>query len=273
METSGLDTARLVRFRTAIDSVVSFDKRDRVGIGMQKEKTMHAVIKNYVDPDPLHQEVPVGRYIADICDAQQHRITEVQTANFGLLREKLTAFLPEYQVTVIYPIAHRKTVTWIDPETGELAASNVSHTTGSFYDVFRELYRISGYLCEPNLTIEPLLIDMTEYRLQDGWSRDGKRGSHRFDRMPEGLYDDLVLHDAADYAAFLPPDLPEEFTAKEFGEAVGIHRRSLSYSTVLRMLSDLGVVERIGQTQRRAYIYRELLHNETGRDFSRRKHR
>ena len=266
-----LDTARLMRFRIAIDSVVSFDNRDRIGIGMQMEKTLHAVIKNYTDPDPLHQEVPVGRYIADVCDPERRCITEVQTANFGLLREKLNAYLPEYQVTVIYPIPHRKTVTWIDPQTGELAASNVSHTTGSFYDVFRELYRIRSFLTDPNLTVEPLLIDMTEYRLQDGWGRDGKRGSHRFDRMPEELYDDLILHEPADYAVFLPLDLPEEFTAKEFGDAVGIHRKSLSYSTVLRMLSDLGVVERIGQTQRRAYVYRELLHNETGRDFSRRK--
>ena len=266
-----LDTARLTRFRTAIDSVVSFDNRERIGIGMQMEKTMHAVIKNYVDPDPRHQEVPVGRYIADICDMDRHCIAEVQTANFGAMREKLTAFLPDYSVTVIYPIPHRKTVTWIDPETGELAASNVSHTTGSFYDVFRELYRISGFLDNPNLTIEPLLIDMTEYRLQDGWSRDRKRGSHRFDRMPEALYDEMILHEPSDYAVFLPPDLPEEFTAKEFAETVGIHRKSLSYSTVLRMLNDLEVVERIGQTQRRAYIYRALLRNETGRNLSRRK--
>ena len=268
-----LDTARLARFHTAIDSVVSFENRNRVGIGMQMEKTMHAVLKNYADPDPLHQEVPVGRYIADICDMEEHCITEVQTANLGLLRQKLAAFLPEYRVTVIYPIPHRKTVTWIDPESGEFLASNVSHTTGSFYDVFRELYRIRGYLGEPNLTIEPLLIDMTEYRMQDGWGRDGKRGSHRFDRMPEGLYDELVLHEPADYAAFLPPGLPEEFTAKEFGDTVGIHRKSLSYSTVLRLLGDLSVVERIGQTQRRAYIYRALLDNETGRDLRRTRRR
>ena len=28
---------------------------------------------------------------------------------------------------------------------------------------------------------------MEEYRLQDGWGREGKKGSHRYDRVPTGI--------------------------------------------------------------------------------------
>ena len=54
----------------AIGSVLTNAERERTGIGMQKEKSLHAILKNYKDPDPLHQEVPVGSYIADICSRE-----------------------------------------------------------------------------------------------------------------------------------------------------------------------------------------------------------
>lgn len=266
------ESVRAARFRAAADSVINFHNRERTGIGMQKEKSLHAILKNYMDPDPAHQEVPVGSFIADICDAGTGRIVEVQTANMGAMREKLTAFLPDWQVTVLHPIAHRKKITWIDPETGELLKTNTSPTIGSFYEIFRELYKIDAFLSDPNLTVMPVLIDLTEYRLQDGWGRGGKRGSHRFERMPDALVDELVLRTPEDYAVFLPADadaLPDPFTAKEFEEAVGIHRKSLQYSTILRILTELGVVERVGQTSRRAWQYHIRIQNLTQKDLCR----
>ena len=40
------------RFEAARLSVLTAGERERHGIGMQMEKTLHAVFKNYVDPDP-----------------------------------------------------------------------------------------------------------------------------------------------------------------------------------------------------------------------------
>lgn len=242
------------RFQAAVNRVVSLDERERVGIGMQKEKSVHAILKDYMDPDPSHQEIPVGNYIADIFDGQG--ITEIQTANFYAMREKLAAFLPEYPVRIVYPIPHVKYVTWIDPATGELLETNRRGVKGSFYEVFRELYRIDSFLADPNLTIHPVLLDLTEYRVRDGWSTDGKRGSHRYDRVPSGIFDEIDLKTAADYLRLVPESLPEPFTAKEFENSAGIHRKAVSFATVLRILTQVGAVERVGVTQRRAYLYR-----------------
>ncbi len=254
----------------AIGSVLTNAERERTGIGMQKEKSLHAILKNYKDPDPLHQEVPVGSYIADICSREQHTITEIQTAGFGSMRSKLSAFLPDYQVTILHPIPHRKTVCWIHPETGMPAGRNVSHFIGSHYELFRELSAITDFLTDPNLRIESVLLDLDEYKLQDGWGNDGKRGAHRFDRIPSAVVSDLILERPEDYAVFLPrTGLVSPFTAKDLEEAVGIHRKALQYSAVLKVLTALGVTKRVGITNRRAYQYEICIPNTFGMDFCR----
>lgn len=259
-------------FHAAVQSILTAEPRIRTGIGMQKEKSLHAILKNYIDPCPEHQEVPVGSFIADICDEERKSITEIQTANFGAMKGKLEAFLPEYHVRLLHPIAHRKTVCWIDPETGEITARNASTCVGSFYELFRELSRITEFIGHPNLTVEALLLDLEEYRIQDGWGNGGKRGSHRFDRMPTSIYERLILQKKEDYAVFLPKDpLPEPFTTKDLETAVGIHRKSLQYSAVLKVLTEIGVTVRVGLTSRRAFLYQVRIPNETGRDFCRKK--
>lgn len=256
------DAEEIRRFLAAKDKIIQLEERERRGIGMQAEKTVHAILKNTKDPDETHQEVPVGNYIADICDG--HQIIEVQSAGFGRMWPKLEAFLPEYEVTIVYPIPHIKYITWVDPQTGEFMERNKSHHTGSFYHAFKEMGKIRSLLTHPNLTINPMLIDMEEYKLLDGWSYDRKRGSHRYDRIPMSIYDEVYLRSPEDYAMFVPEALriraaDELFTAKEFGALIGIKEKSVSYSNILLVLTELGVVERVGMTKKRAYLYRYAL--------------
>lgn len=239
------------RFQAAVRSVLSDAERERHGIGMQKEKTLHAIFKNYEDPDGDHQEIPViGNYIADIFTGSE--IIEIQNGNFGRMRGKLAAFLPQYPVRIVYPIPRIRWITWVDPGTGEIGKRRRSPRRGTFYDAFRQLYQIRTYLKEPNLTIDLCLTDMEEYRLRDGWSRDGKRGSHRFDRIPKNIAEELILKTPRDYLAFLPPDLPEPFTAADLREAAGI--RPGRYSDPMLLLTELGVLDRAGR-RGRAYLY------------------
>ena len=254
------------RFRRARDIVISMSDPERAGIGTQKEKTLHAVLKNYFDDDPSHQEIsadvfleqPNSRFIADIY--HNGRITEIQTADFQNLRGKLPVFLACQEVTVVYPIACRKWVIWIDPKTGELGKKNRSPAKGSYFQAFRELYKIRSILTDPvlspALTIHLMLIDMEEYRIQDGWGREGRRGSHRYDLIPLEIIEEKSLHTREDYASLIPDHLTEPFTAKQLSDAAGVHRRGVSFSQVLLMLYELGVVERIGRTRQGAYLYR-----------------
>lgn len=246
------------RFQRALDKTITLDERTRTGIGMQKEKTTHAVLKNYLDPDISHQEIPVGNFIADIKCADI--ITEIQTQQFGYMREKLSFFLSSYRVNIVHPIIYDKYITWIDADTGRPVRRNHSTHRGCFYQAFDELYAIRPFLKDPHLQITLLLINAEEYRIADGWSRDKKRGSHRFDTLPTQLVDQCVLNCPQDYHVFLPADLPHPFTSGDLAAAVG--KRSLSYSEILLILTELGVTKRIGK-KGRSYLY-EIAEDKAG---------
>ena len=93
----------------------------------------------------------------------------------------------------------------------------------------------------------------SEYRLLNGWSRDRKKGSSRFDRIPVELVDELYIGGPADYRLFVPEGLPENYTSKDFAKATHI---PVGYAqTLLGILYFLQVVERTGKSGR-SYTYR-----------------
>jgi hypothetical protein len=125
----------------AREKIIGID-RQRIGIGTLSEKTLHAILKNTYEPDEDKQEIPIGRFYADIyADGE---IIEIQTAQFNRMREKLEAFLPEYPVTIVYPIAKEKWLCWIDEDTGEIQEKRKSPRKGNPYTGFPELYKIKS---------------------------------------------------------------------------------------------------------------------------------
>ena len=244
------------KFDTARSKIIGM-QRERIGIGTLGEKTVHAVMKNYYAPDEKMHEIPIGHYVADIYDGKQ--IIEIQNGNFYKIRRKLDAFLKEYPMTVVYPIPHYKWLIWIDDESGELSPKRKSPLTGNAYHAFTELYRIKSYLTNENLRFRFPLVDMDEYRLLNGWSKDRKKGSCRYDRIPIALFDEVVIESRKDYLQFLPHDLPEKFTSADLAKAAKISKRTAGL--VLNILTFLNVTERIGK-KGRVYLYRAALSRE-----------
>ena len=239
----------IVRFEQAKAKIIGKD-RQRMGIGTYSEKTVHAIFKNYYEPNEEKQEIPIDRYIADIFTGEE--IIEIQTRSFDRMRDKLKAFLPLYPVTIIYPIPREKYLIWIDEESGELSKPRKSPRKGSPYLAFKELYKIKDYLKDPNLKIKLVLADMEEYRLLNGWSRNKKKGSERFDRIPGQLVEEILIERPEDYMQFVPIALEEQFTSKDFGKAAHI---PLSLAQVtLHLLFFMGTVNRVGK-QGNSYIY------------------
>lgn len=219
-------------------------------IGVLQEKTLHATLKLWLDEDTAHHEVslPDGR-VADIFDGE--RVTEIQTGSFSALRPKLQSLLEQYPVTVVMPLVRRKWLCWIDPATGETTPPRRSPRTGSFTDAGAGLVYLLPCLGHPRLTVRLLLLDVEEHRLADGWSGDGKRGSHRAERYPLTLEGDVTLRAPADYAVLLPPALPREFTAAQFGKAARLQGRKRQGT--LKVLLQQGILTR--QRAGREYVY------------------
>lgn len=226
------------------------------GFGTLQEKTVHAVMKLYYEPDMDYHEVPIEGYIADIYTGS--RIIEIQNGNFNRLRDKLKVFLPLYPVMVVFPIPHFRWLIYMDEESGELSAKRKSPITGSIYSAFPELYKIKDSLMHPNLSFAFPLVDMDEYRLLpksgNGRKRGGKRGN-RYDRMPLSIYDEIHIERPEDFVQIIPYELEEPFTVKEFAKAAHIHR-DLAQVT-LHVLYYMKLLHRPGK-RGREYLYEVL---------------
>lgn len=238
-----------VRFEQAKNKIIGVNRK-RQGIGTLSEKTVHAVLKNYYAPDTDMHEIPIEGFVADIYTGSE--IIEIQTRSFNAMRRKLEAFLPIYPVTIVYPIPHIKWLSWIDEQTGETSPMRKSPKKGNASQAFMELYKIRPFLTDSNLKFRFALIDMEEYRLLNGWSRDKKKGSDRYDRIPCKFVEEVCIDCREDYMQFIPYDIKEPFTTKEFAQCAKIPVRLAQ--TMLLILSDLSIVERTGK-QGRSYLY------------------
>lgn len=236
-------------FAQACDKIIN-QERVRRGIGTLSEKTVHAVLKNFYEPDPCHQEIPVGNFVADIL--RDDEIIEIQTRNMKVMRRKLDYFLDIYPVTIVHPVIHTKWLYWIDEETGEVSGKRKSPKTGTRFDAFYELYQIKKYLTHPNLQLCLPLIDVEEYRLLNGWSHDRKKGSTRYDRIPKALVDEIFIGSPQEYDCMIPDGLPAEFSVKDFAKSSKLAPRYAQ--TGVQILKYLGVIRQI-RKEGRAYIY------------------
>ena len=159
------------RFRAAREKALQRTKGAQ-GIGTLSEKTLHAALKAYYEPDDESREVALGGFVADIVG--EEGIIEIQTRGFERLRGKLEAFLEAARVTVVYPVAVERQLRWIDPETGEVLPPRKSTKKGIPFDVLPELYKIKPLLTHPNFRLRLALLALTDYKYLDGYGKQRK---------------------------------------------------------------------------------------------------
>ena len=83
------------------------------------------------------------------------------------------------------------------------------------------------------------MLELTEYRIRDGWGNGGKRGSHRLDRIPTGIVDIVEIRTSGDLRRFVPDG---EFTSKDFASFSGFSTKSVSYTHLSANLASVKTV-------------------------------
>ena len=237
------------KFKEACKSIINIE-REQNGIGTLGEKTLHAVLKQYYEPDKANHEIRIGSFVADI--VTDSGIIEIQTRAFDKLRNKLAKFLEISHVTVVYPIPKTKWLLWIDERTGETTKKRKSPRQGRIFDIIPELYKIKPLINHVNLRLCIVFIDMEEYRYLNGWSKDKKKGSTRCDRVPIDMVDEVYINNTADYIKFIPGELSDGFTSKDYKNATDTNLQTAQ--TALNILNHIGIVRRVGK-QGNLYIY------------------
>ena len=248
--TSDIPVASARFYQAVYDTAAEI--HERYNIGTYREKKLHLILKRYFEPDPAYHEIPCAGFIADIL--RDGHITEIESNSLTGLHEKLDAYLPEYTVDIVYPLAANRFVTWIDPATGNMSQKRRSPKKATVYDAIAECIRLRSYLRKPGLRILAAFLDIEEYRLLDGWSRDRKRGSHRYERIPQELHRIVVLDSTDSYARFIPENCPDPCTVREFASAAGIQRDRAR--TVLHVMEAVGAMENCGKRKRELLFHR-----------------
>ncbi|MBQ7820711.1 MAG: hypothetical protein IJ391_00315 [Clostridia bacterium] len=225
------------------------------GIGTLNEHCLHSIIKSYYESDKRFHEIKLFGYVADIVN--DSGIIEVQTGNFNTLAKKLEKYLDEYDVTVVYPVAHIKHIVWIDPDSGEIVKRNRSPKIGTGKEFLYEASRIRKLLGHPKLSFDIMLIDMDEYKLLNGYGKQRKIRARRNDRKPLALYEVIKVRSRNDLKKILPPEFPSgNFKFNEFEKVMKMKGRTARFS--LNALLEFGAVDIVGK-EKNAYIYKLII--------------
>ncbi len=215
-------------------------------IGTLSEKTMHSVLKYYLEPCDDFHEVALDGYVADIM--RDGCITEIQTRGFDRLREKLRTFLPKHTVTVVLPIIVSKTYFVASGESGELSKGRKSPKHEDIYDAFKELYKIKMLLDSENLYFHFVLLDVTEYRRTVKKSYKNHKGYETVERIPNKIIKEIYVDGARDLKKLIPPSLKTPFTSLDFAKAIKRPRHVAQ--TALNVLTHVGAVSVVGKDKR-----------------------
>lgn len=225
-------------FAAAIESA----KRDIgcKGIGTMAEKSLHLALKYYFAPDADTHERPVGGFIADA--VTEDGVIEIQTRGLSRLKPKLDAFLPLCPVTVVHPVAQTKWLCSVD-ENGVLQSRRKSPKHETVYTAMREVYTLREYLSKQNFRICISALEIAEYSV-----KRGKTKREKLDREPISLCEIWMLESPADYAALLPQELSEQFTASDL--ACAVHTTETNARMFLNLLAKMGMIVESGRKSR-----------------------
>lgn len=212
-------------------------------IGMQKEKSLHAELKRRYAGNAGTMEAEVGQFV---CDAVKDdgQIIEVQTGNFSAIKSKIIELTKTNHVTLVHPIPKTRMVEVRNRE-GTLIRNRKSPIRGTEWDLFSELVRTPLLPLIKRLTIEIVLVDETELRVDDGLGSWRRKGVSIVDRRLEAVRDTIRLMNRDDYRRFLPESLPPEFSGKDLASCASV--RAVVARKALYVLKRIELIEEIGK--------------------------
>lgn len=226
--------------------------QDKVSIGTISEKSIHRVLKNYLENDTSKHEVSIGGYIADICNG--NTITEIQTRGFDKLRGKIAKYSElGYSIRIVYPVNLIKYINWIDPITHEVVERRKSPIRVSISDIFNELYKIREYLKDDKISFLVIALETEEYKYLDGYGPNRKNHATKIDKIPASVLQKIEFSINGGYEQFLPNTLNIEFDSQDYAKQA--HCNIKTARTTLLILTELGIIARLGKKNRR-YIYK-----------------
>ncbi|MFW9919518.1 MAG: hypothetical protein ACFFED_07950 [Candidatus Thorarchaeota archaeon] len=192
------------------------------GIGTLSERSLHASLKEWYRRPEDELEVQVEGYVIDI--VREGLLIEIQTRNFGALKDKLMALIPNHRIRLVHPVPR---VRWVVREglDGTEISRRKSPKTSNVLAVFEELVSIPTILVHHNFELEVLEVFEEQVMQKDGKGSWKRKGWSVVDRRLIDVAERHLFTTPQDLVGLLPPDLVVPFTSTELAMALGCTRR------------------------------------------------
>ncbi len=226
------------------------DDRTANHIGTLAEQSLHAALKRWYAQPGDRLEASVDGYVIDL--VRRDLLIEIQTGGFSRIKRKLLDLVERHPVRLVYPITRQKWVVRQSEDGSEVLGRRKSPVRGVPADLFRELVSFPKLVCRPHFQLELVFVLEEEVRRQDGKGSWRRRGWSIHDRRLLAVEERVSLPYPGGYQALVPPDLPQPFTSRDLGEALGLRRRLAGQMAYC--LRKMGVLDVVGK-QGNAYLY------------------
>jgi len=215
-------------------------------IGTLHESSLHAALKLWYKESEDRLEVPIENYVIDI--VRDDLLIEIQTKNFSQIKRKLENLMKNNRVRLIYPIVKDKWILNVDLQSNKTIRKHLSPQHSSYIEIFEELIRIPELISNSNFTIEVLLVQIEEYRKNDGNGSWRRKGWSIYDRKLVRVLEKKVFYTPIDFLMLKPSSLKTPFTNLELAQSLNKPirlARKMSYC-----LRKMGLIKVIGKKGR-----------------------
>jgi len=215
-------------------------------IGTLHESSLHAALKLWYKESEDKLEVPIENFIIDI--VRNDLLIEIQTKNFSIIKRKLEKLVENYRILLIHPIVKDKWIINVESQSNRSISKRLSPRHNSYVDIFEELIRIPELISNPNFTIELPLVQIEEYRKNDGKGSWRRKGWSIYDRKLVSVLEKKVFYTPIDFLMLKPSSLKTPFTNTELAYSLKKPLRlaqKMSYC-----LRKMGIIKVIGKKGR-----------------------
>lgn len=212
-------------------------------IGSLNERSLHADIKRWCAKPGDQFEIKVDNYVVDI--VRENLLIEIQTRNFGAIRQKLLKLVESHKIRLVYPIAVLKWVVRMTSDGSEEIGRRKSPRKGKLIDLFDEMLRMPFMFNSDNFELEVLMTEEEEIRHMDGLGSWRKKGASVVDRKLVNVRETFLFENKDDFLRFIPDGIQSPFTNKSLAQALGVPSRTAQKVTYT--LKHMGVIKEIGK--------------------------
>jgi hypothetical protein len=187
------------------------------------ETSLHRQLKLHYAASPEQTEVVVDGFRIDaISDSGE--LIEIQNASLGALRDKTRTLLDssKHRLRIVKPILIRKRLVTLAKPGGKVLRARMSPKRGQLLDIFEDLVHFSTVFPRKRLTLEVVLIEAEETRVDRVRRRRRGKAYRTLDQSLLSVGDSIQLRTNHDLLGQLPiQHLPMPFDTAELAAAMG----------------------------------------------------